>query len=138
MTRPDPTKAMAAAGRVDVQVVELAPPVLIRRAIAHYNARLTPGKRPAEATSSEAFLKRLCVNWLRHTGSNYDAHRNGVRQAGGQRLSDTAGTVIKKRVLVEIARVYPWLAEEAQRQYRELDHPNRSQTRPRSTQERAQ
>ena len=35
---------------VDVQVVQLAPPVLIRRAIAHYNARLALGKRPAEAT----------------------------------------------------------------------------------------
>lgn len=97
--------------------------MLIRRAIAHYNARLAPGKRPAETTSSEAFLKRLCVNWLRHTGSNYDAHRNGVRSSGGQPLSDTAGTVIKKRVLVEIARVYPWLADEARRQYRELDDP---------------
>ena len=124
MTRPEHTKAMAAAIRVDVQVVQLAAPVLIRRAIAHYNAPLAPGKRPAETTSSEAFLKRLCVNWLRHTGSNYDAHRNGVRISGGQRLSDTAGTVIKKRVLVEIARVYPWLADEARRQYRELDQPS--------------
>ena len=125
MTRPEHTKAMAAAIRVDVQVVQLAAPVLIRRAIAHYNARLAPGKRPAETTSSEAFLKRLCVNWLRHTGSNYDAHRNGVRTSGGQRLSETAGSVIKKRVLVEIAQVYPWLADEARRQYRELDQPSR-------------
>ncbi|CAG7637638.1 hypothetical protein SIM91_05715 [Rhodococcus opacus] len=125
MTRPEHTKAMAAAIRVDVQVVQLAAPVLIRRAIAHYNARLAPGKRPAETTSSEAFLKRLCVNWLRHTGSNYDAHRNGVRTSGGQRLSETAGSVIKKRVLVEIVRVYPWLADEARRQYRELDQPSR-------------
>lgn len=116
---------MTAATRVDVQVVQLAPPVLVRRAIAHYNARLAPGKRPAETTSSEAFLKRLCVNLLRHIGSNYDAHRNGVRSSGGQRLSDTAGTVIKKRVLVEIARVYPWLAEEARRQHLDLDRPNR-------------
>ncbi|MCZ4590429.1 hypothetical protein O4328_43610 [Rhodococcus opacus] len=125
MTGPEHTKAMVAAIRVDVQVVQLAAPVLIRRAIAHYNARLAPGKRPAETTSSEVFLKRLCVNWLRHTGSNYDAHRNGVRTSGGQRLSDTAGTVIKKRMLVEIARVYPWLADEARRQYRELDQPSR-------------
>ncbi|MGW0022020.1 hypothetical protein ACWDUD_27215 [Rhodococcus sp. NPDC003382] len=125
MTRPDHGKALTAAARVDVQVVQLAPPVLIRRAIAHYNARLAPGKRPAETTSSEAFLKRLCVNWLRHTGSNYDAHRNGVRSSGGQQLSETAGTVIKKRVLTQIARTYPWLAEEAHRQYRELDRPAR-------------
>ncbi|MDH6284282.1 hypothetical protein [Prescottella agglutinans] len=124
--RPDHSKAMTAASRVDVQVVQLAPPVLIRRAIAHYNSRLAPGKRPAETTSSEEFLKRLCVNWLRHTGSNYDAHRDGVRSSGGQRLSDSAGNVIKKRVLVAIAQAYPWLAKEAQRQYRELDQPTRN------------
>lgn len=125
MTRPDHSRAMTAATQVDVQVIQLAPPVLIRRAIAHYNGRLAPGKRPAEVTSAEAFLKRLCVNWLRHTGSNYDAHRNGVRASGGQQLSDRAGTVIKQRVLVEIAKVYPWLSDEARRQYRELDHPPR-------------
>ncbi len=125
MTDLDRQKLMHAAELVDVTVTVLAPAVLIRRAIAHFNSRLAPGQRPAETTSSEAFLKRLCVNWLRHTGSRYDTHRNHVRQTGGQQLSDTAGNVIKKRVLIEIARIYPWLADEAQRQFRELDLPPR-------------
>lgn len=125
MTRPDHSGAMTAATQVDVQVARLPPPVLIRRAIAHYCGRLAPGKRPAEVTSSEAFLERLCVNWLRHTGSNYDAHRNGVRASRGQQLSDRAGTVIKQRVLVQIARVCPWLSDEARRQCNEPEHPPR-------------
>lgn len=109
-----------AAHSVNVAIVELAPGVLVRRAIAHYNARRPQGLPQATLQSREAFLKRICVNWLRHTGSHYDLHRTVIRRAGGSALSGTAGVLVKRRILVEIARVYPWLADEARRQYASL------------------
>lgn len=110
------SQLMQAAAKVDVSIAQLAPGLLVRRAISHYNSRLRPGDRRATIESSAPFLQRLCVNFLRHTGSNYDAHRNSIRATGGHALSDSVGLIVKQRVLAEIARSYSWLAEEAQRQ----------------------
>jgi hypothetical protein len=126
MAAPTP-QLLQAAAKVDVSIAQLAPGLLVRRAISHYNSRLGPGDRRATIESSAPFLQRLCVNFLRHTGSNYDAHRNSIRATGGQALSDSVGLIVRERVLAEIARSYGWLAEEAQRQAQTLTDGQHSQ-----------
>lgn len=124
------SQLLQAAAKVDVSIAQLAPGLLVRRAISHYNSRLRPGDRRATIDSAQPFLQRLCVNFLRHTGSNYDAHRDSIRATGGQALSDSVGLIVKQRVLAEIARSYSWLAEEAQRQAQMLSADQEPHGRP--------
>lgn len=106
---------VSAAWAVPVEVPEKPLAWVLRKAIAHYNRR-NPDKPPATAESSPRFLQRICVNWLRHIGSNYDAHRNAIRSLSSPADRDAVGSIIKGRVLKQIAVNYPALAEEAARQ----------------------
>lgn len=124
-------RLLHAARTVEIRIAEVNAAVLIRRSVAHYNERARPGQPRATVDSDQHFLHRLCVNWLRHTGSGYDTVRDDIRRHGGQTLSDTAGVIIKQRVLAEIGCRYPWLAVEAARQHRALTEPGLSQRRRR-------
>lgn len=104
-----------AAWAVPVEVPRKPLAWVLRKAIAHYNM-LYPDKQPASVSSDARFLQRICVNWLRHVGSNYDAHRNAIRKLSNSRDRDAVGAIIKGRVLKEIAVAYPVLADEARRQ----------------------
>ncbi|MFI9507369.1 hypothetical protein [Nocardia sp. NPDC052566] len=117
---------MRAAHQLRIEIATVAPEVLLRRAIAHYNDRRKPSDPEATLNSSPPFLQRICVNWLRHTGSHYDRLRDEIRHAGGQALSAEAGAIVKHRVLTEIATRYPWLADEANRQSHAMTTSRRS------------
>lgn len=104
-----------AAWAVPVEVPRKPLAWVLRKAIAHYNQR-NPDKQPATTDSDARFLQRICVNWLRHIGSNYDAHRNAIRKLSNPSDRDAVGSIIKGRVLKEIAVAYPVLADEARRQ----------------------
>lgn len=113
---------IAAANIVDVSVPAMSLPRLIRLSTAHYN-ELNPGKRAADFASDEAFMTRICVNYLRHACSGYDSHRDFIRQMASPKDRAEIGAVIKGRILRSIANTYPMLIEEARRQARREDTP---------------
>ncbi|MBM4568958.1 hypothetical protein [Rhodococcus sp. (in: high G+C Gram-positive bacteria)] len=106
---------LAAARIVDVSVPAIPLPKLIRLSAAHYNDR-NRGKRAADFASNERFMARLCVNYLRHSCSGYDEHRDFIRGVASPTDRAAVGAVIKGRVLRAIAQAYPMLADEAHRQ----------------------
>jgi hypothetical protein len=106
---------LAAARIVDVSVPTMPVLRLIRLSVAHYNTR-NPDKRAADYTSDERFVARICVNYLRHACSSYDAHRDFISDTASPEDRAAVGAVIKGRVLRAIAETYPMLAEEAHRQ----------------------
>jgi hypothetical protein len=87
----------------------------------HGQARqLTPESDPES-------VARACVNFLRHRCSSYEqrlsasfaaAVKPGVSLDEREQLTDESYSAIKNRVLAEIARVYPWLADECRQQCR--------------------
>lgn len=96
------------ASAVDVSIPVDSPATLIPRAITHYNQRARPGVRPATLGSSEEFLARITVNYLRHVCSHYDRYRDQVRNLH-EKDRDEIGRRLKGRVLASIAHTYPWL-----------------------------
>lgn len=108
------------AHRVSVDVPEMSPAQLFRRAIAHYNRR-NPGGRPASLDSDPDFICRLSVNFLRHQHSSYDSTRNFLRGIATEDDRAFVGAIIKGRVLRQIALTYPMLRAEALKQARRED-----------------
>jgi hypothetical protein len=97
------------AAAVDVSVPKDSSAVLIPRAITHYNRRLKPGLRPATLDSSQGFLARITVNYLRHVCSHYDEYRDQLRVLHPVDR-DAVGALVKGRVLASIAKTHGWLA----------------------------
>ncbi|MDK7145128.1 MULTISPECIES: hypothetical protein [Corynebacterium] len=109
------TALIAAARQVPVEIPNWPLSRVLRKAIQHYNRR-NPDKPPATMQSDPEFLKRIAVNWLRHMGSNYDAHRNSISALAHKEDRKTAGSIVKGRILAQIAIQYPQLADEARHQ----------------------
>lgn len=109
---------------LSVAVPELSEAELSRQACEHYNHRATDRSflrdrgdfmQFATSNSDPAFLNRIKVNYLRHEYTIYDEALYGVRKKIGAGRSRAA---IRNLVLREIAKVYPALAEECDRQRR--------------------
>jgi hypothetical protein len=64
-------------------------------------------------TADPAALLRWQVNYLRHWGTPYDEQLSGLYARVGKH---EASSRLRARVYEEIARLYPWLAEECRRQ----------------------
>lgn len=96
-----------------VSVPQLDRHELIRLACKSYNNHNWERDRVATPDSDQGFLDRICVNHLRHRLTKYDSHLNNTRGKVG---STDANLTLKRRVLAEIARVYPFFAEECDRQ----------------------
>ena len=87
-------------------------------AIAHYNHRQLDrywedAHEPASTQSDPLFLERIMVNYLRHAVSDYDDILDGLIARVGKA---DAYRVVRERVLGEIAKAYPRLAQETKRQ----------------------
>lgn len=106
---------LAAARRIDVSVSRMPLGRAVAQAKRHYNKR-NPDKRPAELDSSNQFLARITVNYLRHVCSQYDSARDFLRGITDERTRREAGAIIKGRQLADIARKYPELAAAARQQ----------------------
>lgn len=101
-----------------IEVPQLAKDELIRRACDNYNFR--QWDRPnnhdfcsADKNSDPLFLERICVNYLRHCLTKYEAHLGEIAGKVGVR---DAYTEIKEKVLDAIAHKYDWLRNECWRQ----------------------
>lgn len=106
---------LEAAHYIDVSVKEMPLGRAISQAQKHYNHRNPDGRR-AELNSSNEFLARITVNYLRHVCSHYDSARNFLRTITDEDTRREAGAIIKGRQLADVARKYPALKDEARRQ----------------------
>lgn len=84
---------------------------LIRRACDHYNA--SDSEFLASPKSSQEFLDRICVNYLRHCLTDYDEQLDKLR---GQVGVDEARLIVQEAVYYAIWESYPHLTEECDRQ----------------------
>jgi len=88
---------------------------LIRRACAWFNdsERVQAGADPARIDADKELLDRICVNYVRHALTQYDAACEVLRGKAG---CDDAHLELKERVLDAIADHYLWLEVECFRQ----------------------
>lgn len=105
---------------LDIKVVQVdSKRRLVTLAIEHYNDRQVwyGTDRWADYKSDKAFLRRITVNFLRHEGSHYE---EALDSMFGKTGKTDAYIELKSRILNAIAKQYPYLAEEAMRQRKEV------------------
>ena len=114
------------ADRIKIRVKAHTPQSLLKEAIDHYNERSaeraikrgTDDDRFACESDSPAFLQRIQVNYARHQLSNYERL---LRQWDGRTGVAQAVCIACRRVFEQIARRFPWLADECTRQLRRAE-----------------
>jgi len=92
---------------------------LIDLACKHYNER-TPELAPATPGSHRSFLKRICVNYLRHQCTNYDRGLSDIfknRTTIGKKKIGLAVFQHTAAIFTAITLQYPWLKGECNRQF---------------------
>jgi hypothetical protein len=116
------TKRKELLGRVEaveISVPRLAEHDLWRHASKHYEALWTSRGQDKTAdytpgdAGGEVFRARITVNYLRHTLTNYERQLASVY---GRTGAVDARSVIRRRILDAIARAYPALKAECERQ----------------------
>lgn len=98
---------------LEIRVDRLPLEEVRRLAIEHYNERRRPDKDRADASSSEDFLLRITVNYVRHEMTVYDGT---VAALWGRTGKEEALDLLRERIYGLIARTYPELAEECESQ----------------------
>ena len=82
------------------------------------NIRITNGDpdyhfQKAQTSSEPAFLKRICVNFLRHMCTEYEYTLHAMIGKVGKY---DAYHRLRTRIFEAIKRTYPWLSDECDRQ----------------------
>jgi hypothetical protein len=106
---------------IEITVPELGRDSLIDQACKHYNAKNWDRDNCASSSSDPEFLDRICVNYLRHVLTEYEARLNEI---SGQVGAAEAYCDIKEEALWAIADAYPFLAAECRRQTSALSQRN--------------
>jgi len=83
---------------------------LERAATRHYNQLwFERGEfRQVEKNPSPEFMARICVNFLRHQRTEYDKK---IAKAFGRTGKHEAIAAMREKVMAQIAKAYPWLAD---------------------------
>ncbi len=111
-----------------VDVPRLAPGRLAAAAVAHRNQRDVERTYwrwdhvpdPATVESAEASaLARWKVNYLRHRLTRYDELLDGLHRTTGRAAAEE---MLRQRIYAAIAKTYPDLAQECERQLREREY----------------
>ena len=103
-----------------IKVPSMTEEALIKKACAHYNdlwAERGRFDKYASPSSSEEFLYRISVNFLRHRMTNYERELDRIFGKVG---CVEGRPLLKSRILDKIAEAYPMLKSECKRQKREL------------------
>ena len=98
---------------IEITVAPLSPNLAQRYAIESYNSRKSSCKQAATDDSDKRFLDRITVNYLRHNETRYDSH---IHALFGKVGKQEAYWLLKGNVLDEIAKEFPNLAPECERQ----------------------
>ena len=106
-TKTKKTRHQVESADFDVPVMEKD--LLMEKACAHYNslwnARGTCNKCASKDDDPE-FIKRICINYLRHQVSGYENDREDMRGRTGTRKGYE---IIKDEVMEAIRDKYSWL-----------------------------
>ena len=121
------TRTVSQVEGLEIVLPRLEPDELIRRACESYNAWIVAEdaeREPATPEGKEWFLKIISVNFLRHSVPGYrelydGLHRQPGAAEGRRRLNE--------RIYQAIARMYPDLEEECERQNKRLLFPTPKQ-----------
>jgi hypothetical protein len=103
-------------GSLKIEVPELEKDELIRLACANYNAGSREGPKASESSDPE-FLARISVNYLRHSGTQYEQN---LKKIAGRMGAGDAYLDIKTKVLNAISAAYRWLEDECERQEKRM------------------
>ncbi len=109
-------ETMEYVDKFHIKVKKLSDSYLIKCACDSYNDWHWEKGNDFEQASKDSdplFLERICVNYLRHEMSHYEQY---LDQIFGKVGKFEAYNLIRSRIFAEIARLYPWLAGECQRQ----------------------
>ncbi|MBD8043811.1 hypothetical protein H9638_08285 [Arthrobacter sp. Sa2BUA2] len=106
-------QAVAVAEALELQLVPESWEEVQRKAIEHYNSRLRRNQSPAGPRTTRSRLDRLTVNYLRHKQTSYEAELKEFKGVVGV---GEAYLVVRNRILDLIARTYPALQAECERQ----------------------
>lgn len=105
-----------------ISVIKLSDDKLLNEAICSYNSINSMRDFGGACLSSDqAFLQRITVNFIRHELTSYDANLAVVANKTG---GEEAVMLIRKKVYKEIAKAYPDLEEECDRQCFEKEFNN--------------
>ena len=98
-----------------IEVPEIPEKELRELALDHYQSLQTYRKEPRSLPSnpSKGFLDRITVNFLRHQMTVYTPLLDAT---SGRYGKFEAKQLIRRRVFEEIARIYPYLAQECKKQ----------------------
>jgi len=86
---------------------------LLSAAISSYNARNPYSDSPAHPKADQAFLDRICVNFIRHELTHYD---HALEAMAGKTGINEAIALLRRRIYTAIAQAYPALADECSNQ----------------------
>ncbi len=115
-TKAVQTKTSKLVAEIDVMPVSvklIGLPYLRQLAIDDYNERNPFDYEPASTQSDEAFLNRICVNYIRHQMTAYD---HALWEVAGRTGKSIAITAIRRKVYDAIAKAYPVFHDECSRQ----------------------
>ena len=99
-------KLIMYANGVQINIPNFEKDKLIELACDHYNRRNDNAYYPASPSSDYIFLKRICINYLRHQCTCYDDELGRFyRKVGVQE----AHNVLQERINEAIKQKYEWL-----------------------------
>ena len=102
---------------LEITVPAMGKNKLMRLAQEHYDDRRQGDDYYDGGGDQEAFIARICVNYLRHELTSYEAH---LAKVAGKVGASEAYLKIKEKVLDAIGEVYPWLLDECFRQQQRM------------------
>jgi transcriptional regulator GlxA family with amidase domain len=104
---------LEAVKAMEITVERIDRKQLKKLAVDAYNERNLFTDRFADLDSSKDFLDRICVNYVRHNLTEYDA---ALEEIAGKVGNQEALILIRLKVYTAIAEAYPELAAECNRQ----------------------
>lgn len=115
MMNSDNYKILRDAKRIDISVISMPLGRAVDEAQRYYNQH-NPHKPPAETEMDHRFLERITVDYLQYTCFRRKTISDFLLNIDDNNIRRQAQAIIKGRQLADIARKYPPLASEAQRQ----------------------
>ncbi|TKD35310.1 hypothetical protein [Azotobacter chroococcum] len=104
---------LAAIEAMPLSVDVLSNKQLLSCAISAYNARNPYSDSSADPKADQAFLDRICVNFIRHELTHYD---HALEAMAGKTGINKAIVLLRRRIYSAIAQAYPALADECANQ----------------------
>jgi len=98
---------------IKITLPKISKEKLVKNACKNYNDWNYDKEEKATKDSDRLFLDRICVNYLRHQLTEYEEELDNIFGKVGTYMGYE---MIRDKVFSKIAKNYPWLKEECERQ----------------------